>query len=106
MTENYFIKRENLYSTFVLIDSRIPPQTIDLEFIEWMGINNLPFSIVFTKIDKAKNKDSAKNINDFKLSLSENWEELPLIFLSSSKTAYGKENILNYISEVIETVKI
>jgi len=105
MTEDYFLKREDLLSTFVLIDSRIPPQAIDLDFIEWMGINSLPFSIVFTKIDKAKNKDSEKNISNFKKELSMQWEELPLIFTSSSKTSYAKEKILNYISEILINTK-
>ncbi len=105
ITEDYLLKRENLYSTFVLIDSRISPQMIDLEFIEWMGLNNLPFSIVFTKIDKTKNKDSANNINEFKKELSQQWEELPLIFTSSSKTGYGKGIILNYVLNILQTAE-
>ena len=97
MIQKYLIKRKNLLCIFVLIDSRLKPQNSDIDFINWMGLNNLPFVIVFTKTDKLNKAQLTKNINNFKNSLLENWKELPQIFISSAKTKTGQENILDFI---------
>lgn len=97
---DYIIKRENLYCLFVLIDSRHEPQKIDLEFIEWLGEKGIPFSIIFTKADKLGRNKIASNVAYYKKQLLKNWEELPPIFVSSSETGMGKEEILNFIASI------
>jgi len=99
MINGYLLKRETLLNTFMLIDSRIEPQRSDLEFMEWMGTNEIPFVIVFTKTDKLKRGELAENLECYKKKLNESWEELPLIILSSSSTKTGREEILNFIEE-------
>lgn len=101
-TQEYLIKRENLYCIFVLIDSRIPPQEIDLEFINWLGSNQIPFVIVFTKTDKLKPAELSTNTENFKRSLKEWWAELPTMFLTSTVTKSGKEEILDFIEETVK----
>lgn len=97
-TKEYLSKRRQLRNTFILIDARISPQQIDLDFINWMGEKGVPFSIVFTKNDKPKK--TLANIEKFKEALLEYWEELPLIFITSSVTNAGREDLLSYITEV------
>lgn len=99
MIKDYFINREQLVSTFVLIDSRIAPQKIDLEFISFLGRNGMPLSIVFTKVDKQNQRETALNVNAFKKALAEEWEELPQIFITSSVSGTGRSKILDYIEE-------
>lgn len=101
MIEDYLSHRESLMTIFVLIDSRLEPQKIDLKFVEWLGINQIPFSIIFTKLDKINTKQLAENTNKFKNELSEQWEELPAMFLSSAKNEAGKEDIIKYIESTI-----
>lgn len=101
MINNYLLHSENLYCVFVLIDSRIAPQKIDIEFINFLGENNVPFEIIYTKIDKQSQKKTLDNINLMRETLSERWEELPNIMLSSSITKLGKEDILNRIENII-----
>ena len=84
----------------MLIDCRHEPQKIDVEFILWLGENGIPFSIIFTKIDKISNSKLKTNIQAFSNKLSEDWEELPRMFVSSSDKGLGKEEILNYIEEI------
>lgn len=98
--EKYLKERSNLMNTFVLIDSRLPPQKIDLEFINWMGFNERPFALVFTKIDKLSSTELQKNLTKYKKELLKNWEELPPVFSSSSQSKFGREKILNYISDI------
>ena len=98
---NYLIKRENLYCVFVLIDSRIPPQAIDMEFISNLGQLNIPFAIVFTKIDKTTQKQLSDNITAFKNEMLKTWEEIPACFYSSSTTKKGREEILEFISSLM-----
>lgn len=98
--EKYLKERSNLMNTFVLIDSRLPPQKIDLEFINWMGFNERPFALVFTKIDKLSSTELQKNLAKYKKELLKNWEELPPVFSSSSQSKFGREKILNYISDI------
>jgi GTP-binding protein len=100
MIRYYLANRELLACTFLLIDSRISPQKIDLEFINWMGERGLPVVIVFTKADKANAPDITKNIADFKAALAEQWENLPTMFLTSSEKRTGAEEILAYIDKI------
>ncbi len=97
MIERYCLMRENLYSLFVLVDSRHKPQNIDLEFISWLGEQQIPFSIVFTKIDKLSKQQLQDNLEVYKQQLSEQWEELPPLFLTSSEKNIGAEEIIQYI---------
>ncbi|MFH0866595.1 MAG: ribosome biogenesis GTP-binding protein YihA/YsxC [Bacteroidota bacterium] len=99
MITNFLIRRTNLLNTFLLIDSRIEPQAIDLEFINRMGTDQLPFTLVFTKTDKLKRNEMIRNIEDFKSAMLENWDELPTMFISSTETKKGKEEILGFIEE-------
>jgi len=100
MIEDYILERENLVNLFVLIDSRIPPQKIDLEFIEWLGENEVPFSMVFTKIDKLKNNQLNKNLKVYNKTLLEAWAQLPMQFSTSAETGAGKAEILSYIHQI------
>lgn len=105
MTADYILKREQLANVFVLVDSRIPPQNIDLEFINFLGQNCVPLSIVFTKIDKQKQREVATTVNGFKRALSETWEELPEMLMTSAVTHYGRENLLNRIDDINKQLK-
>ena len=97
---SYVLDRQQLTLLFVLIDSRHAPQKIDLEFIQWLGENGVPFSIIFTKADKLTKSALAGNIAAYKNRLLEEWEELPQIFITSSETAHGREEVLEYINQV------
>ena len=97
MIKSYLKQRENLFCAFILIDVRIAPQDNDIEMIDWMGENEVPFYIVFTKIDKLKQAELEANVDVFKNKLLETWTEIPFIFASSSKTHEGKEEILNFV---------
>lgn len=97
---DYFNKRKQLISAFVLIDSRHEPQKIDLEFMQWLGENAIPFAIIFTKIDKVKPKSLENKINSYNATLLETWEELPPYFLTSSSNKIGADEVLNYIGEI------
>ena len=100
MISDYMLKREQLTNVFVLVDSRIPPQAIDLEFIHFLGINGVPMSIIFTKTDKQKQREIAATVNRYKAILGEEWEELPMLFLSSAATGSGRDHILDYIESI------
>jgi GTP-binding protein len=97
MIESYVRKRENLASLFVLIDSRHDPQIIDLEFINWLGEWNIPFSVVFTKTDKNKPAATTRNTGAFLTELSVKWEVLPPYFLTSAVKKEGRKELLNHI---------
>lgn len=105
MIETYILERENMINLFVLIDSRLEPQKIDLEFIEWLGENSIPFTIVFTKTDKQSKGKTKVNIENYMKTLSEQWEELPQYFESSSEKKIGREEILNYIESINNNIK-
>ncbi len=96
----YVLLRENLVCLFVLIDSRHEPQTSDLEFMEWLGINQVPFVIVFTKTDKLKPGELAGNIEVYEKKMLEIWESMPFKIISSSETGTGRDEILKYIAEL------
>ena len=87
---------------FVLIDSRHEPQKIDMEFFEWLGENGVPFSIVFTKTDKLSRQAADRNVASYCTRLLEQWEELPPVFVTSSETGAGRENLLDYIEQLNE----
>ena len=105
MINDYFLHREQLVNTFVLIDSRIPPQRIDLEFISFLGRNGVPLSIIFTKTDKQKQRETAANVAAFKKAISEEWEELPFMLLTSSATGYGRNKVLDHIDSINLSLK-
>lgn len=95
--ESYILKREQMVNLFLLIDSRHKPQKIDVEFMSWLGENGIPFSIVFTKLDKLSSSAGKKAVEVYCNELKETWEELPPIFKSSSVDGRGKIELLNYI---------
>ena len=98
---NYFKQRKQLVSAFLLIDIRHEPQSIDLNFMQWLGENYIPFSIIFTKADKLKPAARERNINNYTRKILENhWEELPPIFITSSLHKTGSEKILIYINSL------
>ena len=97
--ESYILQREQMTCLFVLIDSRLAPQTIDLEFTEWLGENGVPFAIVFTKADKLKGGRLNTHINEYLEQLKEQWEELPH-FITSSENRMGRKELLDYIESI------
>ena len=101
MIENYLLKRENLLTVFVLIDSRIEPQKNDLEFINFLGENGVPIKLIFTKTDKQSAKKTQDSLELFKQTLSEYWEELPEIILTSSENKTGRGEVLETIENII-----
>ena len=100
MITDYILHRETLINVFVLIDSRIPPQKIDLDFINFLGTNGIPLNIIFTKTDKPKQRELTQNVNTFLSTLSETWESLPQHFLTSSVTSFGRDNLLSHIDQI------
>ena len=98
-THHFLKTRPNLLYTFVLIDSRLKPQKVDLDFMEWLGLNRIPFMIIFTKIDKLSSSALNKNITHYKKELLKSWEELPQSILTSSSTKYGREEFWKIIEE-------
>ena len=100
MIEGYCLRREPLVSLFVLVDSRLAPQRIDLEFMQWLGENEVPFAIVFTKSDKLGRGRLKENIETYKRSLLDTWEELPPIFVTSAETGFGTDELLAYIESI------
>ncbi len=102
---DYFEKREQMVCAFVLIDSRHEPLKVDLEFMEWLGTNQVPFNIVFTKADKLKPDALLRNIAKYQEILLETWEELPRSFTTSSSDYSGKEELLAYIQSITESME-
>ncbi len=100
MITTYILDREQMTNLFLLIDVRHEPQQIDLEFMEWLGENGVPFSIVFTKADKVSKAKLNGNVMHYLTELKKQWEELPPYFVTSSETKMGREEILNYIEEI------
>lgn len=98
--KSYILRRCQMTNLFLLIDSRHKPQKIDLEFMEFLGENGVPFSIVFTKTDKLSKKAAEDNIAAYCKALLEQWEELPPVFVTSSETGKGREELLAYIDEL------
>ena len=100
MIERYCLLREALVSLFVLIDCRHEPQQIDLEFMEWLGEQEIPFAIVFTKADKLTKSKLTMNVNSYKEKLQEVWEELPPIFVTSAEKGLGEQELISYIEGI------
>ncbi|WP_417882076.1 ribosome biogenesis GTP-binding protein YihA/YsxC [Xanthomarina gelatinilytica] len=102
----YFSLREQLVSAFVLVDIRHKPQPIDLEFMQWLGENGIPFSIIFTKADKLKPKAIEMHVADYKAIMLEAWEEMPNYFITSSSKDIGKEAVLEYIHSLNKNMRL
>lgn len=105
MIRDYFLHREQLTNTYVLVDSRLTPQRIDLEFIAFLGQNGVPLTIVFTKTDKEKQREVMGNIKAMKQALGELWEELPPMLLTSSATGYGRDALLDQIETINQSLE-
>lgn len=105
LIRNYIYRSPLLYNVFVLVDSSIPPQNSDIAFINDLGMNEIPLSIVFTKTDKISQNQLLQNIDQFNNRLLENWDELPKYFYASTLKNIGKTEILKYISDVLNSIK-
>lgn len=105
MISGYILQREQLVNVFLLVDVRLEAQKIDLEFIQWLGDSSVPFAIVFTKADKLSATKVNQNVEAYKKVLSETWEELPLIFVTSSDKKQGRDEVLDYIEEINQSLK-
>lgn len=105
LIEDYILEREQMTNLFLLIDSRLEPQKIDLEFMEWLGENGVPFAIIFTKADKMTSGKLKDNINRYLKKLQDQWEELPPYFISSSENKLGRKDILDYIENINNSIK-
>jgi GTP-binding protein len=104
MIRGYILQREQLVNVFVLVDIRLEPQKIDLEFIDWLGLSGIPFSIVFTKADKLSVTKANQNVEAYKQKLLETWEELPPMFLTSAEKKQGRDEVLDYITEINQEI--
>ena len=105
LIEYYVLEREEMTCLFVLVDSRLKPQKIDLEFMEWLGENGVPFGIIFTKADKQTINKTKQNVEFYLNTLREQWEELPQYFVSSSEKGTGRDEILDYIDSINKSLK-
>ena len=103
--EDYILERDQMTNLFVLIDIRLEPQQIDLEFMEWLGENGVPFSIIFTKADKLTGGKAKTQVLNYLKKLGEQWEELPPYFVSSSEKKMGRNEILDYIDTINRSLK-
>ena len=105
MIRGYILQREQLVNVFVLVDIRLEPQKIDLEFIDWLGMSQIPFSIIFTKADKIGRNKVQQNVAAYTRRLSETWEELPPYFVTSSEERTGKEEVRGYIGDILKSLE-
>ena len=105
LIEYYVLEREEMTCLFVLVDSRLKPQKIDLEFMEWLGEHGVPFGIIFTKADKQTINKTKQNVEFYLNTLREQWEELPPYFISSSEKGTGRDEILDYIDSINKSLK-
>ena len=104
MIRGYILGREQLVNTFVLVDIRLEPQAIDLEFMNWLGLSGVPFSIVFTKADKLSTQKVAQNVEAYRQKLLETWEEMPPYFVTSAEKGQGRDELLQYIDDINKTL--
>jgi GTP-binding protein len=104
--KTYISDSNELLNLFVLLDARIKPQQSDLKFMEWLGVNQIPFSMVFTKIDKLSSSELTNNLANYRDEMLKTWEFLPKTFKTSAISKQGKDELLNYIQEILESVKI
>jgi len=100
MIRGYILQRQQLVNVFVLVDIRLEPQKIDLEFMEWLGLSSIPFSIVFTKADKLTPNKCRQAVETYKKTLSETWEEMPPMFVTSAEKKDGRDDVLDYIGQI------
>ncbi|MBQ8066100.1 MAG: YihA family ribosome biogenesis GTP-binding protein [Prevotella sp.] len=105
MIRGYILQREQLVNVFVLVDIRLEPQKIDLEFIDWLGLSSIPFAIVFTKTDKLTPNKVRQSIQAYQKKLQETWEELPPMFQTSSEKKEGRQEVLDYIEQINKSLK-
>lgn len=103
---NYFQKREQMVLAFVLVDCRLEPQPIDLEFMQWMGENQVPFSIIFTKADKLKPNALLRNVATYEQKMLETWEEMPRYFVTSASNNEGREELLGFIASINNEIDV
>lgn len=104
LIQYYVLEREQMTCLFVLVDSRLAPQKIDMEFIEWLGENGVPFAIIFTKADKQSAGKTRANVDIYLSELSKQWEELPPYFISSAEKKTGRKEILDYIEQINHSI--
>lgn len=100
MIRGYILQRQQLVNVFVLVDIRLEPQKIDLKFMEWLGLSSIPFSIVFTKADKLTPNKCRQAVETYKKTLSETWEEMPPMFVTSAEKKDGRDDVLDYIGQI------
>jgi GTP-binding protein len=100
MISGYILQREQLVNVFLLVDVRLEPQKIDLEFIQWLGDSSIPFAIVFTKADKLSAMKVSQQVETYKKVLLETWEELPPVFITSAEKRQGRDEVLDYIDRI------
>ena len=105
MINGYILQRQQMVCVFVLVDIRLEAQKIDLEFINWLGMSSVPFCILFTKADKLTRNKAAQQVQAYKQVLSETWEELPPMFVTSSESKQGREEVLNYLGQINSDLK-
>ena len=105
MIRGYILEREQLVNVFVLIDIRLEPQSIDLEFMQWLGISQVPFSMVFTKADKLSAQKVRTNVEAYKAKMLETWEEMPPHFVTSAESQSGRDELLGYIEQINASLK-
>ena len=105
MIRGYILGREQLVNTFVLIDVRLEPQAIDLEFMNWLGLSGVPFSIVFTKADKLSALKVRQNVDNYIKKMLETWEEMPPYFVTSAEKGQGRDEVLDYIEKCITLIE-
>lgn len=105
MIRGYILGREQLVNVFVLIDIRLEPQKIDLEFMEWLGVSSIPFSIVFTKADKLSIGKVRQNVDNYIKAMLDTWEEMPPYFVTSSEKGDGRDDVLDYIAQINQSLK-
>lgn len=105
MIRGYILGREQLVNVFVLIDIRLEPQAIDVEFINWLGLSNIPFSLVFTKADKLSQAKARANVAAYEKKMLETWEEMPPYFVTSSEKQQGRDEVLDYIEQINRSLK-
>ena len=106
MIRGYILRRSNMLNLFLLIDGNLTPQNIDLDFIEWLGENQIPFTIVFTKADKSRKGSFGKSVKVFLDNLHEQWEDLPPYYIVSSAKRIGRQELLNHMSEILKLASI
>jgi len=100
MIRGYILQREQMVNVFVLVDIRLEPQKIDLEFMEWLGQSSIPFSIIFTKSDKLTYAKVKENVDAYERKMHETWEEMPPYFITSAEKKDGRDEVLDYIEQI------